>query len=220
METNRIICAEAIETVKGMEAESVDLVATDPPYLVNYKDRSGRQIANDDDPAAVLGIYAELYRVLKPNSYCISFYGWTKLAAFARAWDEAGFHIGGRIIWAKDYASRSRHVGYHHEAAIVLVKGRPQPVGKPIADVQPWIYTGNRSHPTEKAVGVIAPLVKAFSKPEGLVLDPFCGTGATPVAAALTGRRYIGIDLEARYCEIARKRLSGAQRKAAQKQAA
>ena len=55
--------------------------------------------------------------------------------------------------------------------------------------VQAWEYTGNKSDPTEKAVRVLKPLIRCFPQKDVLVLDPFCGSGSTCVAAALTGRR-------------------------------
>jgi len=76
-----------------------------------------------------------------------------------------------------------------------------------MSDVLPWDYTGNRRHPTEKPVSGIRPLIEAFSRPDGIVLDPFAGSGTTAVAAAEAGRQYIAIELEARYCAIARERL-------------
>lgn len=82
----------------------------------------------------------------------------------------------------------------------------------PIEDVQPWEYTGNKSHPTEKAVSILTPLIEAFSFKGELVLDPFSGSGSTSVAAARSGRRYIGIELERKYCDLARKRLAGTAR--------
>ncbi|PZR93895.1 MAG: DNA methylase, partial [Hyphomicrobiales bacterium] len=74
-------------------------------------------------------------------------------------------------------------------------------------------------HPTEKAVGILRPLIHAFSKPGDIVLDPFAGSGSTAVAAALSGRRYIGIELEGHYCRHARTRLAGAARYAVRKAA-
>jgi site-specific DNA-methyltransferase (adenine-specific) len=78
--------------------------------------------------------------------------------------------------------------------------------------VQPWEYSGNRLHPTEKAVSILTPLIESFSQPGDFVLDPFAGSGSTLVAAALTGRNAIGIELEEKYCTAARKRLTGATR--------
>jgi site-specific DNA-methyltransferase (adenine-specific) len=79
-------------------------------------------------------------------------------------------------------------------------------------DVQPWEYSGNIAHPTEKAVSILTPLIRSFSRPGDVVLDPFAGVGSTLVAAALSGRHYVGIELEAKYVEHARRRLAGVER--------
>ena len=50
-------------------------------------------------------------------------------------------------------------------------------------------------------------LVGLFSNPGDLIIDPFCGSGTTCVAAKMLGRNYIGIDISPDYCEIARQRL-------------
>lgn len=215
MNRNEIVCGDSAAELAAFPASSIDLVVTDPPYLGRYRDRNGRTLANDDDPDAVLSVYDEIYRVLKPDRYCITFYGWVAFAAFARRWDAAGFRALGHIVWPKSYASSAKHTEYRHESAYVLAKGWPRVPERPISDVQKWRYSGNTWHPTEKAVSVIAPLVKAFSKPGDLVLDPFSGSGTTAVAAALTGREYIGIELEARYCALARRRLTGVRRRMA-----
>ncbi|MGH8208451.1 MAG: DNA methyltransferase [Steroidobacteraceae bacterium] len=212
MLTQQVIQGDCKAVLPTLPDESVDFVLTDPPYLGRYKDRLGRTLANDDNPAAVVGAYAELYRVLKRDRFCISFYGYPKLDAFVHAWTEAGFDTVGHIVWPKPYISSTRFVGVAHEAAYVLAKGRPQKPARPLPDVQPWEYSGNKAHPTEKAVSVLLPLIRSFSRPGDLVLDPFSGSGSTLVAAALSGRRYFGIELEAKYVELARRRLAGVER--------
>ena len=78
--------------------------------------------------------------------------------------------------------------------------------------MQPWTYTGNLGHPTEKAVETLKPLVEAFTKAGDVVLDPFAGSGSSLVTAALLRRDYIGVELEQEYCQLAEKRLAGVAR--------
>lgn len=214
MEKNTIHCAEASALLSLMPDQSVDLVVTDPPYLCGYRDSKGRTVKNDtkDNADAVLSVFDEVYRVMKQDSYCISFYGWNSVAEFTARWKNLGFRVVGHFVWEKPYASKSGFAHYHHESAFLLAKGRPlQPYYK-IKDVLPWQYTGNHSHPTEKPISAITPLIHSFSKPGDMVLDPFLGSGTTAVAAALAGRDYIGIELDGTHCRTARKRLTGVRR--------
>jgi DNA modification methylase len=212
MLTQEVIHGDCKVVLPAIPSESVDFILTDPPYFVRYKDRSGRSIANDDDPESVLGAFNDLFRVLKPDTFCVSFYGWNSVAAFFEAWKRAGFTAVGHIIWHKGYSSRRGFLNARHEQAYVLVKGHPAKPAQPLDDVRPWEYSGNVAHPTEKAVSILKPLVRSFSRPGDVVLDPFTGSGSTLIAAALTGRQYLGIELEGKYVEHARRRLAGVER--------
>ena len=112
------------------------------------------------------------------------------------------------VVFAKRYASSRRYLAHHHEQAFLLAKGNPARSLEPIEDVRGWSYTGNRLHPTQKPVEPLAELIREFSKPGDLVLDPFAGSGSTLVAAQQCGRRYLGIELDADHCATARKRLA------------
>lgn len=111
----------------------------------------------------------------------------------------------GHLVFTKPYASKSAFVGYQHESAYVLAKGRPP---LPLPDVIPWQYTGNRHHPTEKPVSALMPLIESFTRPGDIVLDPFAGSASTCVAAEQTGRRWIGIELMEQYHAAGLRRLS------------
>ena len=107
---NRIIHGDCTEVLKTIPTASVDFVLTDPPYFVRYRDRSGRSVQNDgtDDIAKVLSAFPEIYRVLKPDALCVSFYGWQAIDAFMAAWKAAGFTPVDHIVWRKSYASSTR----------------------------------------------------------------------------------------------------------------
>jgi len=62
-------------------------------------------------------------------------------------------------------------------------------------------------HPTVKPIALMRYLVRLVTPPNGIVLDPFCGSGSTGVAAVLEGFRFIGIDISEEYCEIAKHRI-------------
>jgi site-specific DNA-methyltransferase (adenine-specific) len=209
---DQIIHGDCTQVLRTVPDASANLVVTDPPYITRYRSRDGRSVINDDNDGWLKPAFIELYRVLKPDAFCVSFYGWNRVDAFFRAWTEAGFRPVGHIVRCKNYTSRTGFLQARHEQAYLLAKGHPAQPAEPLGDVQPWEYTGNRVHPTEKAVGIPRPLVECFSQPGDTVLDPFAGSGSTLVAAALTGRRYLGIELEAKYCDLARKRLAGVSR--------
>ncbi|MEQ5844423.1 MULTISPECIES: DNA methyltransferase [Paraburkholderia] len=198
-------CLEILPTIPDAV---IDFALTDPPYLVNYRDRTGRSIANDVrgdwlDPA-----FSEVFRVLKDDALCVSFYGWTKTDEFFNAWKRAGFRIVGHIVFAKSYASKARFVRYQHESAYVLAKGSPVLPAEPVPDVLPWQYSGNRLHPTEKPLSCMRTVIGAFTKAGDVVLDPFAGSGTTCAAAKQLGRRYVGIELDATYHAAAQNRLA------------
>jgi site-specific DNA-methyltransferase (adenine-specific) len=204
---NTILHGNCIEKMRDLPANSVDFILTDPPYLVNYRDRDGRSIQNDANDAWLQPAMREAYRVLKRDRVAIMFYGWTKVDAFFAAWKNAGFQPVGHIVFRKSYASKTRFPSYRHEQAYLLAKGRPPLPAQPIADVIDMPYTGNKLHPTQKSVRALAPLVRSFTLPGELVLDPFAGSGSTCATATLCGRRYLGIELDATYYEQAARRM-------------
>ena len=196
---------------------SVDLVVTDPPYVCRYRDRSGRSVANDNHAEWIGPAFREIARVMKPDTFCVSFYGWQHVERFMLAWKAAGLMPVGHLVWAKDYASRRGFLAAHHEQAFLLAKGNPPRPATVLPDVQPWTYTGNRHHPTEKAEAVIRPLIAAFSERGGLVLDPFMGSGTTGVVSAQLDRRFIGIELDEEHHRTAERRIADAYRRAGQR---
>jgi adenine-specific DNA-methyltransferase len=116
----RVLNGDCTTTLKTFRDEAIDLVVTDPPYLVNYTDRQGRTIANDRGCDSILTAFDDVFRVLKADSFCISFYGWNRVDAFFRAWRRAGFTPVGHIVWHKNYASKTGFLKSRHEQAYLL----------------------------------------------------------------------------------------------------
>src|SRR5205814_7022460 len=67
---------------------------------------------------------------------------------------------------------------------------------------------GRKLHPTQKPEALLARVILAASRPDDLVLDPFCGTGTTGAVARRLGRRFIGFEREVSYTTAAEKRLA------------
>jgi DNA modification methylase len=206
-QANTVLQGDCIKVMRQLRSCSVDFVLTDPPYLAHYRSRDGRTVANDNDAAWLKPAFAEIFRVLCRDSFCVSFYGWHQADKFIAAWREAGFRLAGHLTFTKRYPSTERFLRYHHENAYLLAKGNPSQPTQRIPDVLEWKYSGNKLHPTQKPLCVLSPLIQCFSRPGETVLDPFCGSGSTLLAAKVQNRRFMGIELDERYCDAARDRL-------------
>jgi DNA modification methylase len=202
-----VMHGDCIKVMSRMASAAVDFVLTDPPYIARYRSRTGQSVINDDNGAWLQPAFTQMYRLLKPGSFCVSFYGWSKADRFIAAWRSAGFRMVGHLVFRKKYASSARFLRYQHEQAYLLAKGDVAPPAAPMPDVLDWTYTGNRLHPTQKPVQVLRPLIDAFCRPGGIVLDPFCGSGSTLVAARELARRFVGIELDRTHYLTAARRL-------------
>jgi len=207
---NTIINGDCLNVLPSLPARSIDFVLTDPPYITRYKSRDGRTVPNDDNDAWLKPSFAEIYRLLRKDTFCVSFYGWPQADKFLQAFRAAGFRPVGHFIFPKTYTSSSRYVRYQHECAYLLAKGYPNQPKNAISDVINWKYTGNRLHPTQKPLCVLSPLIEAFSQPNATVLDPFSGSGSSLLAAKLLGRNYLGVELDPAYHAVASERLAQA----------
>ena len=149
--------------------------------------------------------FSDLYRVLKPDSFCVCFYGWNRVDEFFSAWRAAGFRPAGHIVWKKEYSSSARFLQYRHEQAYLLARAIRAVRQSP----WPMCSRGNTPAtgriPTEKAVEILKTACPRLFKAGRDRAGPVRRSGSTAVAAAsLSGRRYVGIELEGRYCRHAR----------------
>jgi DNA modification methylase len=204
-------CLEILPTLDG-----VDAVVTDPPYgtqdlgggygrrqLHSEDGRNGRTIRNDGD----LSVFtAALSALPELSGYCLAFYGPRRTAEFVSA--IAGWEYIGEVIWDKKQMGLGYTIRYSHESIAVLKRGESARPNFAIDSVIEH-HQQERLHPHQKPVALLERLVEWQS---GTVLDPFMGSGTTGVAAANLGRRFIGIEVEPKYFEIAKRRIEEAYR--------
>jgi DNA modification methylase len=211
MHTNTLIHGDCVNVLPLLPSASVDFILTDPPYLVSYRPRDGRTVVGDDNGAWLKPSFAEMYRLLKADGFCFSFYGWPHADRFMEAFRAAGFRPVGHFSFPKRYTSSVGHVRCQHECGYLLAKGNPNRPQQPLGDVIDWIdNTGNKLHPTQKPISVLLPLIETYSGLQDIVLDPFAGSGSTLLAARMLGRRWLGVELDVSYHAIASRRLQAA----------
>ena len=114
-------------------------------------------------------------------------------------------HSTETILWAQKDEKKARH--YFNYALMKEQNG-----GRQMKDVWPGPLTSPKEktegkHPTQKPLYILTRIIEASTEPGALVLDPFCGSSSTGVAARRLGRRYIGIDNEREYLELSARRL-------------
>lgn len=100
---------------------------------------------------------------------------------------------------------RPTHMGAIEAGSYASVDGGPR-LMRSVLEVRSM--HGRAIHPTEKPVGILAPLIEYACPPGGLVLDPFAGSGSTGLAARLTGRRAVLIEADEAYCDAIARRMS------------
>lgn len=184
---------------------AADVLVTDPPYGMAFASSwttQTRPIANDHDstardsalvawgtkPAAVFGTW----RVAKPAD-----------VRQVLVWDKRGAGPG--------MGDLSTAFGTSHEEVYLIGKWEKRHTrrGSVITtESSPSGLTLRIGHPTPKPVGLMEILIEAA--PDGVIADPFAGSGSTLVAARNLGRKAIGVEVEERYCELIANRLSQA----------
>ena len=196
----------------------VDAVITDPPYDARthggaISDANGNTIdfAPLEDVAAFVSACLAVC-----NGWCIAFCPLEELAAYkqaawpVKAWVRAG--IWDRIVNTPQFTG-DRPAQGGEGVAVFHRYARKQWNGGGRAAI--WRHTverGEKRHPTQKPLRLIRELVHLFSDVDDTVLDPFMGSGTTGVAAIKEGRRFIGIEIDPDYFEIAVQRVSEAQK--------
>lgn len=204
LELNKVYCGDCRELMRDIPDGSVDAVVTDPPYGIGHDcdytrftgglsaKRAYRDIECDErpfDPEPFL-TYKKVV-LFGANCFsdklpCGSWLVWIKKrdASFGTIMSDA------EVAWMS--GGHGVYVMHHEWNGFLRESEREQ----------------ERQHPTQKPVAVMAWVMEKAGIPAGAtILDPFLGSGTTAVAALKTGRNFIGIEIDPKYCEIAQKRV-------------
>jgi len=230
---NKIICGSAVEVMKEMPDESVDLVITSPPY--NLKNSTGNGMKDGRGGkwknAALVNGYSnyddnmphdeyvkwqreslkEMYRLIKDDGAIFYNHKWRVQGGLLqdRADIVSGFPVRQIIIW-KRKGGINFNPGYFlptYEVIYLIAKPnfKLAPKANAYGDVWEFKQEMKNGHPAPFPVALIDRIITSTNA--HLILDPFMGSGTTAITAMGNGRDFIGIDISPEYCEMAEKRI-------------
>ncbi len=209
--------AEAHTLMRRQKGALHGLANVDEWRGVNASPLDFDAIAPDDRATAA----AQIARVTAHRA--LAFCQAEAVAAWRDCFNAAGMPYRRSLPWVKPDAMPSLHGRYPGQAyeSIVLAQypsAPPCPMG---GKAQAYTFTRARAgqaggpggtaapHPTTKPLQLMLAMVEDFTDPGDLVCDPFAGSGTTGVACLRLGRRFLGIERDDAYFEIARRRLNG-----------
>ncbi len=198
---------DARTVLKWIRSGTVDAVITDAMYGVGCRYDWGR---DHHDPVrhwrSQAPVYQECLRALRPDGIIC----WGQGLRYHRYFDT---WFGRHQLWS---LTRFTARGTLATASVWVVqritRTGPEPIVYPndlpfvTADRDDYA-SAKAAHPCPKSIEEMSWLLRHLSKPGDLVLDPYAGTGTTLVAAAKLRRRWLGIELSANYCAVAKRRL-------------
>jgi len=230
---NRIICGDAVSTMRKMPSESVGLIVTSPPYNLKnstgngMKDGRGGKWATaallegysdhgDDMPHDEYVVWqreclAEMYRLLTPDGAIFYNHKWRVQAGLLQDRSDIveGLPVRQIIIWRRK-GGINFNPGYFlptYEVFYLIAKPkfRLAPKANAFGDVWEFTQESSNEHPAPFPVALIDRIVRSTTA--DIVLDPFMGSGTSALAAIDNDRDFIGIELSKEYCASARNRV-------------
>ena len=225
--TCTLIHGDCLEEMKKLadDGVKVDMICTDPPYLMNYK--TGRRkdkthdfckpIANDTNFELIKDIMPLLFELLNQGGAIYMFCNANHIDYFKQQ-IEQHFVLKNILIWVKNNWSAGDLKGaYAKQTEFILYAVKGRHILNGARDTDTLYYNrvvGNMQlHQNQKPVDLCKYLINKSSNENDTVLDCFMGSGSTGVACLQTNRNFIGIELEEKYYNIAKKRCSNYQSK-------
>ena len=215
---HRVICGDStkMETYERlMEGVKANLVLTDPPYNVDVEETAGKimndNMSDSDFYNFLLAAYQCMHENLADDGSIYVWHADTEGLNFRRAFKDAGFYLSGCCIWKKNSLVLGRSpYQWIHEPCLFgwKQKGRHQWYSDR-KQTTVWEYDKPKSspdHPTMKPVTLMSYPIKNSTMTNGVVLDPFLGSGSTLIACMETDRVCMGIELDPKFVDVIVKR--------------
>ena len=200
-----LYCGDCLDILPELEPGSVDAVVTDPPYGIGYSTGRGSALWGDGSIAGDHSSECRDAALKHCNGLPSLVFGTWKVSKpegtrMTLVWDTLGALGMGDLAlpWKPSHQEiyvLGNRLGFSGERGSDVIRCPP---------VQSMAKNG-RIHPFEKPVELIERLIGWIVAKT--ICDPFMGSGTTGVACLRTGRRFIGIEIAERYCEIAANRL-------------
>lgn len=231
-----VVHCEALEGMDRLPADSIDAVVMDPPYCSGAIGEAQRTAAKSQgissrserrfgwfqgDNMGTAGLMFLLrsiaYRAataVKPSGSLVVFADWRMVPTLAPAIESAGLRFQNLVIWDKLHPGMGQGFRAQHEVILHFTNGQPAYYCRSAGNVLrvARVRHDRRRHQTEKPVELLRKLIEVVAPPEGLVLDPFGGSGSTIVAALEAGRHGLAFERDANFCTVAAERISNARR--------
>ena len=205
----KIICGDCLEVMKDWPDNCVDLVLTDPPYGIQFS-----RATWSDKPEAYCKFMQDWLRIVLKLIGDGPVFVWQALlnAPKWHRWFPEDFRIFAACKSFVQYRPTAIQWSWDPVIWWGNIQGEASVYKKDFHVQRKAPFGAGRKrikHPTPRPLEQVMYLVSIASQEDSIILDPFCGSGTTCVAAKMLGRRYIGIDISSEYCDISRKRLKG-----------
>lgn len=209
-----LICGDSTkqETYNTLLGDiKVNLVLTDPPYNVNYEGSAGK-IKNDNMAADkfyqfLLDAFTCMEKAMAVDASVYIFHADTEGLNFRRAFADAGFYLSGCCVWKKQslVLGRSPYQWQHEPVLYGWKKSGKHQWYTGRKETTIWEFDKpkkNGDHPTMKPIPLLAYTLGNSTQTNGLVLDPFGGSGSTLIACEQTGRVCYTAELDEKFCDV------------------
>ena len=211
-----LLHGDCLDLLPKIPEGSINSIIADPPYFLGMTHNGQKGVFND--LAICKPFYEKLFseykRVLKPDGCVYFFCDWRSYAFYYPIFDKI-LKVHNLLIWIKHGRPTQCRYGYGNEFVIFSGKIKTACITNVISGVNSFNHgasktNGEKSHPTQKPIALIEKFITDSTEVGDIILDTFTGSGTTGVACIRTGRKFIGMEIDGRYFEIAGKRIKTA----------